>query len=144
MFPLAACLRHVGLYFKRQNTGWKVALRHYRASYSPKWTESDNQKVKLFSKSMRFLSSVSVSGWPWDITMMNDSEAVVTEGWSLVFLKVTERQLRIKRTVQLSYYCYGITYSNYKLIVTDRTTIHALDLGGRELWTVEKALYDGA
>ena len=40
----------------------------------------NNQKVKLFSQDMRFLSSVSVEGHPCDITMVNTREAVVKCG----------------------------------------------------------------
>ena len=60
----------------------------------------NNKKVKLFSQDMRFLSSVSVSGYPWDITMVNDRQAVVTVEQSLVFLEVTDTQLRIKHTIK--------------------------------------------
>ena len=100
-----------------------------------------NNKVKLFSQDMRFLSSMSVSDHPWDITMVNDKEAVVTVGNSLVFLEVADRQLRIKHTIDVSFDGWGITSSKDKLIVTDRTTIHALDLGGRELWSVGQSLF---
>ena len=103
-----------------------------------------NKKVKLFSQDMRFLSSVSVSGGPWDITMVNDRQAVVTVRLSLVFLEVTDTQLRIKRTVNLLFLGFGITYSKDKLIVTDGTTIHALDLGGRKLWSLGQSLFDNA
>ena len=103
--------------------------------------DCNNKKVKLFSQDMRFLSSMSVSDHPWDITMVNDREAVVTVGRSL---QVTDRQLRLKRTINVSFYGYGITVSKDKLIVTDGTTIHALDLGGRELWSVGQSLFDDA
>ena len=105
-----------------------------------------NQKVKLFSQDMRILSSVTVPGdyFPWDITVVNDREAVVTVGQSLVFLEVTDRQLRVKHTINLSFYAYGITYSKDKLIVTDFTTIHALDLRGTELWSVGQPLFQEA
>ena len=80
--------------------------------------DCENQKVKLFSQDMRILSSVTVSGDPWYITMVNDREAVVTVGRSLVFLEVTDRQLRIKHTKKLSFDARGKTYSKDKLIVT--------------------------
>ena len=100
-----------------------------------------NQKVKLFSPDMRFLSSVSVPERPWDITMVNDREAVVTVGKSLVFLEVTDTQLSIKHKINLSFDCDGITHSNGKLFVTDTTTIHALDLQGKLLWTVGRSFF---
>ena len=101
----------------------------------------DNQKVKLFSQDMIFLSLVSVPGYPWDITMVNDREAVVTVGQSLVFLEVTDTQLRITHTIKMPFYCIGITHSNGKLFVADCTTIHALDLRGTELWSVGRSLF---
>ena len=131
----------------------------------------NNEKVKLFSQDMRCLSSVSVSGVPLvitmenvreavdslvrslmpeessaprDITMVNDREAVVTVRWSLVFLEVTDRQLRVKHTIKLSFDARRITYSRDKLIVTDPTTIHALDLRGTELWSVGQSLFTNA
>ena len=106
--------------------------------------DNSNQKVKLFSQDMRFLSSVPMPGGSWDITMVNDREAVVTLGKSLVFLEVTDKNLRIKHTVKLLFRGYGITYSKDKLIVTDGTTVHVLDLGGRELWSVGQSLFDDA
>ena len=101
----------------------------------------NNCKVKLFSPDMRFLSSVSVSGYPFDITMVNDREAVVTVGQSLVFLEVTDTQLRIKHTIKMSFDCRGITHNNGKLFVSARNRIHALDLRGTELWSVGRSLF---
>ena len=103
--------------------------------------DNTNWKVKLFSQGMRFLSSVSVPEWSYDITMVNDREAVVTVGQSLVFLKVTDTQLRIIHTIKMSFHCFGITHSNGKLFVTDYTTIRALDLRGNELWSVGRSLF---
>ena len=103
--------------------------------------DSYNGKVKLFSPDMRFLSSVSVPERPWDITMVNDREAVVTVGHSLVFLEVTDTQLRIKHTIKMPFDCLGTTHSNGKLFVTGYTTIHALDLRGNELWSVGRSLF---
>ena len=106
--------------------------------------DSRNRKVKLFSQDMTFLSSVSMPGHPWDITMVNDREAVVTVGQSLVFLEVTDTKLRFTHAIFLSVYCLGITHSNGKLFVTDRTTIHALDLRGTKLWSVGQSLFQNA
>ena len=103
--------------------------------------DNNNRKVKLFSQDMRFLSSVSVPDYPWDITMVNDREAVVTMYKSLVFLEVTDTQLRIKHTIKVPFDCLGITHSNGKLFVSATTTIHALDLRGTELWSVGRSLF---
>ena len=90
---------------------------------------------------MRFLFSVSGSDNPCDITMVNAREAVVTMYKSLVFLEVTDTQLRNKHKIEMPFNCLGITHSNGKLLVTDATTIHALDLQGTKLWSVGRSLF---
>ena len=90
-----------------------------------------NGKVKLFSQDMRFLSSLKVQRC-WDITMLNDMEAVVTNGRSLVFLEVANEKLRIKQTINLSFDGCGITHSKDKLICTDRHELHVIDRQGSE------------
>ena len=111
--------------------------------------DQNNKNVKLFSQDMTFLSSVSVSGRPWDITMMNDREAVVTVGKSLVFLVVSDRQLRIEHTIDLSFESYGNTNINDKLIVTAGavrypTQVKALNMQGTEQWSVGQSLFKDA
>ena len=76
--------------------------------------------------------------------MVNDREAVVTVEKSLVFLEVTDTQMRIKHTIEMPFHWYGITHSNGKLFVSDYTTIHALDLRGNELWSVGQSLFQTA
>ena len=76
--------------------------------------------------------------------MVNYREAVVTGKRSLVFLEVTDRQLRVKHTINLSFDDYGLTYSKDKLIVTDTKTIHALDLQDTEQWSVGQYLLKNA
>ena len=94
------------------------------------FVDRENGKVKLFSQDMRFLSSLPVSGW--DITMLNDMEAVVTQGRSLVFLEVANKKLRIKQTINLSFHSVGITHSKDNLICTDRQQLHVIDRQGSE------------
>ena len=67
---------------------------------------------------MRFLISVQVH-YGWDITMLNDMEAVVTNGRSLVFPEVANEKLRIKQTINLSFDGFGIIHSKDNLICTD-------------------------
>ena len=50
--------------------------------------------------------------------MVNDREAVVTVGQLLVFLELSNRQLRLKHTIDTPFVCLGITHSNGKLFVT--------------------------
>ena len=95
------------------------------------FVDRSNGKVKLFSQDMRFLSSVQMQQG-WDITMLNDMEAVVTNGSSLVFLEVDNENLRIKQTINLSICSYGITHSKDNLIYTDIQQLHVIDRQGSE------------
>ena len=96
------------------------------------FVDQGNDKVKLFSKDMRFLSSVQVK-YGWDITLLNDMEAVVTTRRSLaVFLEVADEKLRIKQTINLSFEGFGITHSKDNLICTDRHQLHVIDRQGSE------------
>ena len=95
------------------------------------FVDNNNRKVKLFSQDMRFLSSVQVQHGS-DITMLNDMEAVVTNGSSLVFLEVDNENLRIKQTINLSIWSYGITHSKDNLICTDSQQLHVIDRQGSE------------
>ena len=94
------------------------------------FVDYNNGKVKLFSQDMKFLSSVQVNGW--DITMLNDMEAVVTQGRTLVFLEVANKKLRIKQTINLSFDVYGITLSKDNIICTDGRQLHVIDGQGSE------------
>ena len=95
------------------------------------FVDNNNGKVKLFSQDMRFLSSVQVQ-CGWDITMLNDMEAVVTQGHSVVFLEVANGKLRIKQTINLSFDGFGITHSKDNLICTDQHQLHVIDRQGSE------------
>ena len=64
--------------------------------------------------------------------MLNDMEAVVTDGRSLVFLEVANEKLRIKQTINLSFHSAGITHSKDNLICTDRRQLHVIDRQGSE------------
>ena len=96
------------------------------------FVDNSNGKVKLFSQDMRFLSSVQVQ-CGWDITMLNDMEAVVTTRRSLVvFLEVANEKLRIIQTINLSFDCFGITHSKHNIICTDEQQLHVIDRQGSE------------
>ena len=94
------------------------------------FVDNNNGKVKLFSRDMRFLSSVQVHGY--DITTLNDMEAVVTSGKYLSFLEVANEKLKIKHTINLSFDSYGITHRKDNLICTDLHQLHVIDRQGSE------------
>ena len=95
------------------------------------FVDFENGKVKLFSQDMRFLVSVQVQH-AWDITMLNDVEAVVTNGDSLIFLEIANETLRIKQTINLSFPSFGITQSKDNIMCTDRRQLHVTDRQGSE------------
>ena len=101
----------------------------------------NNDKVKLFSQDMKFLSSVSAVDGPRDIAVVSDQEAIVpTRNQKLVILDISGRQLSIIRTVQLNYNIYSISSCKDKLVVTCRDTkppsVKLIDQTGRVYWTV--------
>ena len=69
--------------------------------------DSCNDKVKLFSTDMEFLSSVALPDSPLhshDISVVNNETAIVTSyNNTLVILDISGRQLSISRTVKLDY-----------------------------------------
>ena len=100
-----------------------------------------NMKAKLFSKDMKFLSSISLTSPPWDIAMINDKQAVVTtHDNSLITLDILGTKLRIRTTTQLPYDVLGLTRYNDKLIVTSPCSkppsVKLISLNGRVYWSV--------
>ena len=99
-----------------------------------------NNKVKMFSNDMKYLSSVSVPGKPWDIAVITDKEAVVTTDKSLVTLDISGSHLSIKTTTQLPYNVRGISSYNDKLVVTspysNPASVKLIDQTGRVYWSV--------
>ena len=78
-----------------------------------------NNKVKLFSAEMEFLTSLSVPTIPWDIALLGDQEAVITTAnREIVKLDISGKQLSVKDIIQLDYSVHGITAYRDKLIVT--------------------------
>ena len=125
--------RQIGTYNVRtkedSNTCWITGVA-ITSCGQKLFVDNNNGKVKLFSRDMRFLSSVPVNGY--DITTLNDREAVVTKGRSLVFLEVANEKLRIKQTIDLSFPSNGITHSKDNLICTDSQQLHVIDRQGSE------------
>ena len=78
-----------------------------------------NNKMKLFSVEMEFLSSLSVPTIPWDIAILSDREAVVTTAnREIIKMDVSGKQLSVKDILQLDYSIHGIVSYRNKLIVT--------------------------
>ena len=104
-------------------------------------SDIDNDKVKMFSHDMKFLSSVSVPGWPRDVAVISETEAVVTTDQNtLVILDISGSQLSIETTTKLSYDVHGISRYNDKLVVTspysNPPSVKVIDKTGRVYWSV--------
>ena len=101
----------------------------------------NNNKVKMLSQDMKFLSSVSVPYQPWDIAVISEREAVITTtNESLVILDISGSHLSIKTTARLSYDVGGISRYNNNLIVTSPdskpSSVKLIDQTGRVYWSV--------
>ena len=90
--------------------------------------DNTNWKVKLFSRDMNLLSSLSLSDPPSDIAVLSDQEAVVsTVNRSLVLLDVSSCHMSINNTTSLSYVAWGISklldISGSKMSINDTTRV---------------------
>ena len=102
-------------------------------------TDNCNNNVKMFSH--EFLPSVSFPNKPRDIAVISVREAVVTtNNNSLIILNISGSHLSIKTRTQLSYYAYGISRYNNKLVVTspdsEPPSVKLIDQTGRVYWSL--------
>ena len=100
-----------------------------------------NDKVKLFSRDMKLLSSLSLSDRPCDIAVISDKEAVVTtDNRSLVLLGISGSKMSINDTTRVSYDVWGISKYGEKLAVTSHSpepaSVKLIDKTGRVYWSV--------
>ena len=99
-----------------------------------------NSKVKLFSRDMQLLSSLSVSR-PRGIAVISDKEAVViTDNKSLVLLGISGSKMSINDTTSVPYDVRGISKYGEKLIVTSCSlfdnSVKLIDKTGRVYWSM--------
>ena len=95
-----------------------------------------NNKLKLFSRDMKLLSSLSLSDTPRDIAVISDKEAVViTVNASLVLLNISARHLSINNATRVPYDVRGISKYGEKLVVTSHSpeppSVKLIDKTGR-------------
>ena len=107
--------------------------------------DNGNKKVKLFSRDMKLLSSLSLSDTPRDIAVISDKEAVVITDnkslvLSLVLLNISARHLSINSTTRVPYDVEGISKYCEKLAVTSSSprppSVKLIDKTGRVYWSV--------
>ena len=100
-----------------------------------------NKKVKLFSRDMQFLSSLSLSDYPHGIAVISDKEAVVTTGnKSLVLLGISGSKMSINDTTRVPCEVGAISQYGEKLAVTSHSpepaSVKLIDKTGRVYWSV--------
>ena len=100
-----------------------------------------NNKVKLFSRDMKLLSSLSLSDTPCDIAVISDKEAVVTtDDKSLVLLGISGSKMSIIDTTRVPCEVGGISQYGEKLAVTSNSlntpSVKLIDKTGRVYWSV--------
>ena len=105
------------------------------------WT---NRKIKLFSRDMKSLCSLSLSTAPWDIAVTGDREAVVScNEKKLLVLDICDRKMSIRRTVKLPFIVYGLAPYQDKLLVTaplstsSPPSVKLIDQTGRVYWCTD-------
>lgn len=116
--------------------------------------DRNNNTVKFFSQNMKLQSSLKlqlIEGSLFDVTVINDNEAVLNTSWHnyLLFLDISGDQLRItrKQPLPFPFKVTSISRLTDKLVaVTDRqasSEIKMFDLSGNVYWTVSEDLVEG-
>ena len=103
-------------------------------------TDRDNKKVKLFSRDMKLLSSLSLSDEPCGISVLSDQKAVVTTfNATLVILHIAGRHLSTNSTISLPYSVWGNCQYGKNLVVTnfspDNGYVQLIDTTGKVYWS---------
>ena len=104
--------------------------------------DRSNKKVKLFSRDMKLLSSLSLSDSPRGIAVISDKEAVVItdNNKSLKLLDISGSKMSINDTTSVSYDVDGISKYGEKLVVTScsliTSSVKLIDKTGRVYWSV--------
>ena len=100
----------------------------------------NNDKIKMFSRDMKSLCSLSLTTSPWNIAVTGDREAVVSCAVSkLLILDISDRKMSIKGTVELPFEVHAIVPYEDKLLVTTLSapsaSVKLIDQTGRVYWS---------
>ena len=103
-----------------------------------------NSKIKMFSRDMKSLCSLSMSTSLWNIAVTGDREVVVSchGETKLLILDISDRKMSIKGTVELPFDVVAIVPYQDKLLVTtlplsSPASVKLIDLRGRVYWSAE-------
>ena len=101
--------------------------------------------VKAFYRSMELQSSLRLYEYIWDITIINNNEAVVgtesTESKKYFVLDISGNQLQVTRTHPLPFNVYATCRFNDKLVAVTRDSCQAVkmfDMSGKVHWTLSE------
>lgn len=94
--------------------------------------DANNCNLKLFDERGVFVSYVSLTAEPWDVTSVEDFEAAVTcpSEKSIYFALVDDTVALTSKSITLDKKCYGIAYSNNELFVAMESEIRVLKYNG--------------
>ncbi|KAH3704140.1 hypothetical protein DPMN_079195 [Dreissena polymorpha] len=83
-----------------------------------------NNNVKLLNQQYQVVSQCSVSGQPFNMSLITPSEVGVTVGSKIKFIEVNNSKLVKVRKLQLQHTCKGIAYHEGNLFVTSGTALY--------------------
>ena len=97
----------------------------------------NNYQIKLLDSSYKLIGNLKLPAWPADISVLNDTEVIITlpHKRQLLIVAVTS-QLRIIRTIQLDKACGGVDVSGGEIYITceesEQGEIRILDMSCNE------------
>ena len=102
-------------------------------------SDCNNSKVKLFSLNGELLSSLKLSGYPWDVAVVDRSTAAVSvNNCQIVILALGPGgQLSERKNIQLDRRVSGITVYNKNLILACYWSVIMINMEGRILWSTD-------
>ena len=98
-------------------------------------------KIKMFSREMKKISSLSLPAQPWDIAVLGDREAIVSDydDSKLFILDVSDKKMSIRRTVEVSFCVHSIATYKDKLVAISPDpsprSVKLVDHSGKVYWS---------
>lgn len=109
--------------------------------------DTSNNKVKMFTAEMKFLSAVSLDREPRAIAVINDNEAVVSMACILQFVYINGDKLTLGQVLSLTFPVSGLTPYRDKLFITRSNVFYKavklVDKLGNIYWETRKDTVGG-
>ena len=99
--------------------------------------DGNNNQIKLLDSSYKLIANLKLPAWPRDISVLNDTEVIITlpDKKQLLIVSVTS-QLRIIKTIQLDKTCGGVDVFGGEIYITcwesEQGEIRILDMSCNE------------